>query len=128
MTGTRECPGGWSSPVPDGSGAGSIGCAGARLRASERRRRTAEREGRLAKRSAKETKTVGELSPEGHEVLGAERKMPDTVPVLPVRDMGVYPFMILPLFVGREKSIRAVEEALNRDRLLPLGTQRDADG
>jgi len=127
MTGTRECPGGWSSPVPDGSGAGSIGCAGARLRASERRRRTAEREGRLAKRSAKETKTVGELSPEGHEVLGAERKMPDTVPVLPVRDMVVYPFMILPLFVGREKSIRAVEEALNRDRLLLLVTQRDAD-
>ncbi|MGH7423367.1 MAG: LON peptidase substrate-binding domain-containing protein, partial [Candidatus Methylomirabilales bacterium] len=33
--------------------------------------------------------------------------MPETVPVLPVRDMVVYPFMILPLYVGREKSIRA---------------------
>ncbi len=48
------------------------------------------------------------------------------LPLLPVRDLVVYPFMILPLFVGRETSIRAVEEALNNtDRLILLSSQRD---
>ncbi|MGH7430508.1 MAG: endopeptidase La, partial [Candidatus Methylomirabilales bacterium] len=59
--------------------------------------------------------------------MGSERKIPETVPVLPVRDMVVYPFMILPLYVGREKSIRAVEEALSRDRLILLVAQKDAE-
>ncbi|MFQ5846393.1 MAG: endopeptidase La [Candidatus Methylomirabilales bacterium] len=66
-------------------------------------------------------------TPEGQGPLGPERKMPETVPVLPVRDMVVFPFMILPLFVGREKSIRAVDEALGRDRLIMLVAQRDAE-
>jgi ATP-dependent Lon protease len=39
----------------------------------------------------------------------------------------VYPFMILPLFVGREKSVRAVDESLSRDRLILLVAQRDAE-
>ncbi len=48
------------------------------------------------------------------------------LPLLPVRDLVVYPFMILPLFVGRETSIRAVEEALNNtDRLILLSSQKD---
>ena len=38
--------------------------------------------------------------------------IPDTLPMLPVRDVVVFPYMILPLFVGREKSVAAVEEAL----------------
>lgn len=50
----------------------------------------------------------------------------DTLPLLPVRDLVVYPFMILPLFVGRETSIKAVEEALNNtDRLILLSSQKD---
>lgn len=50
----------------------------------------------------------------------------DSLPLLPVRDLVVYPFMILPLFVGRESSIRAVEEALNNtDRLILLSSQKD---
>jgi len=50
----------------------------------------------------------------------------DTLPLLPVRDLVVYPFMILPLFVGRETSIKAVEEALNNsDRLILLASQKD---
>jgi len=44
-----------------------------------------------------------------------------------VRDVVVYPFMILPLFVGRDKSIRAVDEALSRERLILLVAQRDAE-
>src|SRR3972149_9419362 len=49
------------------------------------------------------------------------------MPLLPVRDVVVYPFMILPLFVGREKSVRAVDESLSRDRLILLVAQRDAE-
>jgi ATP-dependent Lon protease len=50
----------------------------------------------------------------------------ETLPLLPVRDLVVYPFMILPLFVGRETSIKAVEESLNNtDRLILLSSQKD---
>jgi len=64
---------------------------------------------------------VGVEQPQG------DRKMPGQVPLLPVRDVVVYPFMILPLFVGRDKSIRAVDEALSRERLILLAAQRDAE-
>jgi len=50
----------------------------------------------------------------------------DRLPLLPIRDIVVYPFMILPLFVGREASIQAVEHALNHtDRLILLSSQKD---
>ncbi|MGH7369803.1 MAG: endopeptidase La [Candidatus Methylomirabilaceae bacterium] len=58
---------------------------------------------------------------------GQARKVPDTIPLLPVRDIVIYPFMILPLFVGREKSVRAVDESLSRDRLILLVAQQDAE-
>src|ERR1039457_2702071 len=54
-----------------------------------------------------------------------ELKIPDILPLLPVRDVVVYPYMILPLFVGREISIAAVDYALSRDRLIFLATQKD---
>ena len=54
-----------------------------------------------------------------------ELKIPDILPLLPVRDVVVYPYMILPLFVGREISIAAVDYALSRDRLIFLATQQD---
>ena len=43
-------------------------------------------------------------------------EIPDTIPLLPIRDIVIYPYMMLPLFVGRDVSIRAVEESLERDR------------
>ena len=43
--------------------------------------------------------------------------IPDTMPLLPVRDVVIYSYMILPLMVGRERSIKAVESALADDRL-----------
>lgn len=50
----------------------------------------------------------------------------DTLPLLPIRDLVVYPFMILPLFVGRDSSIKAVEHALNNsERLILLASQKD---
>jgi ATP-dependent Lon protease len=63
----------------------------------------------------------------GVEQPQEERKVPQDIPLLPVRDVVVYPFMILPLFVGRDKSIRAVDEALSRERLILLVAQRDAE-
>jgi ATP-dependent Lon protease len=56
---------------------------------------------------------------------GEELKIPDILPLLPVRDVVVYPYMILPLFVGREISIAAVDAALSRDRMIFLVTQKD---
>lgn len=56
-----------------------------------------------------------------------ERRLPEVIPLLPVRDVVVYPFMILPLFVGRDKSIRAIDEALSRDRMILLVAQKDAE-
>ncbi|MGE0583976.1 MAG: endopeptidase La [Flavobacteriaceae bacterium] len=50
----------------------------------------------------------------------------DTLPVLPLRDIVVFPHMIVPLFVGREKSIRALDEVMRNEKQILLATQRDA--
>ena len=58
-----------------------------------------------------------------------EPSPPGTVenyPVLPLRDIVVFPHMIVPLFVGREKSIRALEEVMKADKLILLATQVNA--
>jgi ATP-dependent Lon protease len=49
-----------------------------------------------------------------------------TYPVLPLRDIVVFPHMIVPLFVGREKSIKALEEVVKGEKLILLATQRNA--
>ena len=51
--------------------------------------------------------------------------VPDIIPVLPVRDMVMYPSVILPLFVGRDMSINAVEKSLSKDRLILVVAQKD---
>jgi ATP-dependent Lon protease len=51
--------------------------------------------------------------------------IPTTLPLLPVRDVVIFSDMLLPLFVGREKSVRAVEAALSQDRFLFVATQKD---
>lgn len=51
-------------------------------------------------------------------------EIPETLPMLPVRDIVVFPYMILPLYVGRESSIRAVEESLSKNRLIFLASQK----
>src|SRR5271167_1334831 len=50
----------------------------------------------------------------------------DVYPVLPLRDIVVFPHMIVPLFVGREKSIRALEEVMRTDTFILLATQKNA--
>ncbi len=60
--------------------------------------------------------------------IGLDKLMssvPETLPLLPVRDLVVFPYMILPLFVGREKSLSAVDAALAGDRLIFLASQRE---
>ncbi|MDK8874428.1 endopeptidase La [Paracoccus sp. SSJ] len=49
-----------------------------------------------------------------------------THPVLPLRDIVVFPHMIVPLFVGREKSVRALEAVMEQDRPILLAAQKDA--
>ncbi|HKC65690.1 MAG TPA: endopeptidase La [Pyrinomonadaceae bacterium] len=68
--------------------------------------------------------------PDGLEITdGGEQplQIPNELPVLPLRDIVIYPFMIVPLFVSREKSIRAVDEALGENRMILLASQRDLD-
>ena len=54
-------------------------------------------------------------------------KPSDAIPVLPLRDVVVYPHMVIPLFVGREKSIHALESALKGDKRIMLVAQRQAE-
>lgn len=54
-----------------------------------------------------------------------EATLPKTLPLMAVRDVVIFNDMLLPLFVGREKSVRAVEEAVTKDGFLLLATQKD---
>lgn len=51
--------------------------------------------------------------------------IPERLPLLPVRDIVIFPYMILPLFINREKSIKSLEEALVKDRLIFLVAQKN---
>ncbi len=52
-------------------------------------------------------------------------EIPKKVPLLPIRDIVVFPYMVLPLFVGREMSIKAIEIALEGNRMIFLTSQKD---
>ena len=49
------------------------------------------------------------------------------IPVLPLRDVVVYPHMVIPLFVGREKSINALDTAMQEDKKILLVAQKNAE-
>jgi len=96
---------------------------------------------------ADDNKENGELKPEDEKAQGQaeeaappadpisptdsgesqQLKIPDELPLLPVRDVVIFPFMILPLFVGRETSVEAVNEALGKDRMILLSAQKDTN-
>ncbi|PIE61228.1 MAG: endopeptidase La [Desulfobacterales bacterium] len=61
------------------------------------------------------------------EKEGNIEDIPKTIPMMPVRDVVVFTDMLLPLFVGREKSINAVETCVEYDRYVFLSAQKDAD-
>ncbi len=52
-------------------------------------------------------------------------EIPDTLPVLPARDIVVFPYMILPLFVGRDASIKAIDHSMNTNRMILVLSQKD---
>ena len=58
---------------------------------------------------------------------GSTRDQANVVPVLPLRDVVVYPHMVIPLFVGRDKSIQALDSAMQSNKQILLAAQRSAD-
>ena len=59
----------------------------------------------------------------GHPLLPSD---PVTLPLLPLRDVVVFPHMVIPLFVGRPKSIKALEAAMEQERRIMLVAQKTA--
>ncbi|WAC06975.1 MAG: endopeptidase La [Thermodesulfobacteriota bacterium] len=57
------------------------------------------------------------------QLVPFDREKEKTYPLLPLRDIVLFPYMVVPLFVGRAKSIKALEEALNKEKLVFLATQ-----
>lgn len=68
---------------------------------------------------------MSEIDKDMEKQESEELKIPEVLPLLPVRDVVVYPFMIIPLFVGREMSVKAVDSALAGDRMILLATQHE---
>jgi ATP-dependent Lon protease len=62
-------------------------------------------------------------SQESQETLS----VPESLPVLPLRDIVIFPFMIVPLYVSRDKSVKAVDSALSDNRMICLVSQKDQD-
>src|SRR5256712_6597432 len=65
--------------------------------------------------------------PEQAKTEDPQLKIPEILPVLPLRDIVVFPFMIVPLFVSRERSIKAVDQSLSESRLIFLVSQKDTE-
>ncbi|HHJ98946.1 MAG TPA: hypothetical protein ENN10_03255, partial [Actinobacteria bacterium] len=53
-------------------------------------------------------------------------QVPDVLPLIPLRDLIIFPNLVVPLFVGRERSISALEQCMRTDHLVALVTQREA--
>jgi ATP-dependent Lon protease len=58
--------------------------------------------------------------------MNSERSERITIPVLPLRDVVIYPHMVIPLFVGRKKSIQCIETSMNNDKKIMLIAQKEA--
>jgi len=54
-------------------------------------------------------------------------EIPDVLPLIPLRDLILFPNLVVPLFVGRERSIKALEEAMRGEHMVALATQRHAE-
>jgi ATP-dependent Lon protease len=67
------------------------------------------------------------MSAEPNKEEQDQPKVPDVLPVLPLRDIVIFPFMIVPLYVSRDRSIRAVDQALAENRMILLAAQKKQD-
>jgi ATP-dependent Lon protease len=77
----------------------------------------------MAEKDNKPEETIEEFLEEKDQKL----QIPPRLPVLLLRDLTVFPYMIVPLFVGREKSKAAVDQALSSHRMILLLTQKDVN-
>src|SRR4051794_36656637 len=92
-------------------------------------------------RTSKKSKPASEVSAPDHNVavqsddeldddaaMGVRDRskiaFPTTLPMLPIRDQVYFPHMMFPLLIGRERSVRAIEEAASQDRRIVVVTQR----
>ena len=66
------------------------------------------------------------MSTQPLEVPEDQLRVPKELPILPLRDIVVYPFIIVPLSVSRERSIRAIDQALADNRMILLVSQKDS--
>ena len=60
-------------------------------------------------------------------MMNAKRTQKREIPVLPLRDVVVFPYMVMPLFVGRDKSIRSLDHAMETGKQLLLVAQKQAE-
>src|SRR6185295_16864072 len=104
--------------VPENSGE-EAGRAPGGHRDRERGERNADRKAQARRRRGG---AVSTKPSEGHEDA---IKIPDVLPVLPLKDTVIFPYIILPLSVGRDKSVVAVDRALAESRVIMLVAQRD---
>ena len=70
---------------------------------------------------------IDEVVADVPESQDEQLKIPEVLPVLPLRDIVIFPFMIVPLFVSRERSMHAVDQALAENRMIMLAAQRDLE-
>src|SRR4030066_1943920 len=77
----------------------------------------------MAEKDTKNGETIDELIEERDQKL----QIPSKLPVLLLRDIVVFPYMIAPLFVGREKSKSSIDNALSSHRMILLLTQKDME-
>ena len=78
---------------------------------------------------APEADVASEAAPERAEEPDEEAKLeiPDILPILPLRDTVVYPFAVVPLGVGKERSVKLIDDAMRGSRLVGLVAQKDSD-
>jgi len=77
----------------------------------------------MAKRDNNDIDHLDDITGEG----GQKLRIPRELPVLMLRDIVVFPYMVVPLFVGREKSKNAIDTALSSDRMILLLTQKNME-
>jgi ATP-dependent Lon protease len=89
------------------------------------RKATTETEEAKPKTRSPRRRRTRSAEAEWEEQEGISTHIPAQLPLVPVRDQVYFPQMVFPLFVGRERSVRALEEAMESDRLIALAAQKE---
>src|SRR5690606_32834212 len=96
----------------------------------ERNRRAARRHGAGGRRCRRVAHAQAPGAPGRNEAMAEpddRPELPDELPVVPLRQFVVFPYMALPLFLARDRSWQAIDDALAGERCVRLVAQRDAD-